>query len=134
MRVVVDTNVIISAAISKKSTSFLALELVIDFHKILISSPTFEELQGTLYQLKFERYFFPEDTRPGILETVLRYSSVVVPTVKVNICRHSKDNKFLELALAGKADCIITGDTDLLILHPFENIPIITPKEFLDKF
>ena len=51
MRVVVDTNVIISAAISKKSTSFLALELVIDFHKILISSPTFEELQGTLYQL-----------------------------------------------------------------------------------
>ena len=40
---------------------------------------------------------------------------------------------YLELALFGKADCIITGDPDLLVLHPFENIPIITPKEFLDS-
>jgi uncharacterized protein len=41
---------------------------------------------------------------------------------------------YLELALSGKADCIVTGDTDLLVLNPFENIPIITPKEFLDRY
>jgi hypothetical protein len=41
---------------------------------------------------------------------------------------------YLELALSGKADCIITNDDDLLVLHPFEKIPIITPKEFLERF
>lgn len=45
----------------------------------------------------------------------------------VSICRDPKDNKYLELALSGKADCIITGDKDLLVLHPFDNIPILTP-------
>ncbi len=45
-----------------------------------------------------------------------------------------KDNKFLELALAGNATCIITGDKDLLVLNPFRNIQIISPKEFLEQF
>ena len=51
----------------------------------------------------------------------------------VTICRDPDDDMYLELALSGKADCIITGDPDLLVLNPFENIPIITPKEFLDS-
>jgi predicted nucleic acid-binding protein len=41
---------------------------------------------------------------------------------------------YLELALSGNADCIITGDPDLQAQHPFEKIPIISPKEFLEKY
>jgi predicted nucleic acid-binding protein len=59
---------------------------------------------------------------------------VILPDVKVNVCRDQDDNKYLELALSGKADCIVTGDPDLQILNPFDGILIISPKEFLDRF
>ncbi|MGN6530740.1 MAG: PIN domain-containing protein [Ginsengibacter sp.] len=45
-----------------------------------------------------------------------------------------KDNKYLELAVHYKASCIITGDKDLLVLHPFRNIPILTASDFLQTF
>jgi predicted nucleic acid-binding protein len=52
----------------------------------------------------------------------------------ITICRDSKDDKFLELAISGKADFIITGDQDLLVLNPFRNIEIIAANEFLNRF
>jgi predicted nucleic acid-binding protein len=52
----------------------------------------------------------------------------------VTACRDSNDDKFLALALAIKANCIVTGDQDLLVLHPFQGIPILTPADFLNKF
>ncbi len=134
MRFVVDANVIISAALSKQSVPFRALEMVLDHHTPIISEQTFEELQTTLYKSKFDRYFAIEDTRPGILATILRYSFVVTPNETIKLCRDPKDDMYLELAVSGNADCIISGDPDLLVLHPFRNIPIITPKEFLDRF
>jgi predicted nucleic acid-binding protein len=52
----------------------------------------------------------------------------------ITICRDSKDDKFLELAISGNADFIITGDQDLLVLNPFRNIEVITANEFLSRF
>lgn len=52
----------------------------------------------------------------------------------ITACRDPKDNKFLELAVAAKASCIITGDKDLLELHPFRGIPILTVNDFLNDF
>ncbi|MBI5220176.1 MAG: putative toxin-antitoxin system toxin component, PIN family [Bacteroidia bacterium] len=52
----------------------------------------------------------------------------------IQLCRDSSDDKFLSLAKAGNASAIITGDKDLLILNPFNNIPIITPDTFLKMF
>jgi len=46
-------------------------------------------------------------------------------------CRDPKDNKFLELAVAGEATHIVTGDSDLLVLNPFRDIAVLTPSEFL---
>lgn len=51
---------------------------------------------------------------------------------EIKECRDEKDNKFLELAISGNADFIITGDNDLLVLNPFRTIQIITPKSFLE--
>ena len=56
------------------------------------------------------------------------------PDESITACRDSKDNKFLELAVAANASCIITGDKDLLVLHPFKNIPILSSSEFLNRF
>lgn len=52
----------------------------------------------------------------------------------VRACRDAKDNKYLELALAAQADAIISGDEDLLVLHPWRGIPILRPAEFLRQF
>jgi putative PIN family toxin of toxin-antitoxin system len=74
----------------------------------------------------------------GTRKSVLKYFENIVlfiePAEKIAVCRDPKDNMILELAVSGKADLIITGDADLLVLHPFCNIPIITPKLFLDNF
>jgi hypothetical protein len=51
---------------------------------------------------------------------------------EIKECRDEKDNNFLELAVSGNSDFIITGDNDLLVLNPFRNIQIITPKSFLE--
>ncbi len=134
MRFIVDANVIISASLSKFSTPFRTLELVLDRHTSLISDKTFTELKVTLYKPKFDKYFILEDTRPGILSNILKYSTIIIPSITVKVCRDPNDDMYLELALSGKADCIITGDPDLQVLHPFENIPIIPPKEFLKKY
>ncbi|WP_243147552.1 putative toxin-antitoxin system toxin component, PIN family [Scytonema sp. UIC 10036] len=53
-------------------------------------------------------------------------------TENIDICRDPKDNKYLELALSGQATCIISGDNDLLVLHPFQEISILTIQEFLE--
>jgi putative PIN family toxin of toxin-antitoxin system len=55
-------------------------------------------------------------------------------SVSINLCRDPKDNKFLELAIEAGAACTITGDKDLLVLHPFENIPILSAADFLKSF
>ena len=65
---------------------------------------------------------------------LVRIGEFIEPKIEITECRDPKDNKFLELAVAGKADCIVTGDKDLLELYPFHNICIISPKEFLTQF
>jgi predicted nucleic acid-binding protein len=52
---------------------------------------------------------------------------------KIEICRDEKDNQYLELAINGQATCIVSGDSDLLVLNPFREIPILTIQEFLDN-
>lgn len=52
---------------------------------------------------------------------------------QINECRDPKDNKYLELAVAGEVECIITGDEDLLVLNPFRGIKILTVQEFLES-
>jgi predicted nucleic acid-binding protein len=58
---------------------------------------------------------------------------LVTVTKSIRICRDPKDDKYLELALACNASAIITGDKDLLVLHPYENISILTPVDFLNQ-
>ena len=54
--------------------------------------------------------------------------------VSINACRDPKDDKFLELAVSANASCIVSGDKDLLILHPFRNILILNAADFINNF
>jgi predicted nucleic acid-binding protein len=58
---------------------------------------------------------------------------MVVIHERIEVCRDEKDNQYLELAIDGQATCIVSGDSDLLILNPFREIPILTIQEFLDN-
>ena len=55
----------------------------------------------------------------------------MTPAERLTVGRDPRDNRFLEVALTGKADVIVSGDQDLLVLNPFDGIPIIPPGRFL---
>jgi putative PIN family toxin of toxin-antitoxin system len=77
-------------------------------------------------------HIMPEDIT-GLVNLVRLRGELVTPQKKISACRDPKDNKFLEAALAGEADCIVSSDADLLVLTPFKEIPILRPAEVLAK-
>ena len=130
MRFVFDTNVIVSAALLAGSVPRQAFDKALDEGRILISVPVLLELAEVLSRKKLNKYLLEEE-RMRFLVALLKEAELVEITEAVTDCRDAKDNKFLELAVSGEADCIISGDDDLLVLSPFRGIPILTPREFL---
>lgn len=98
--------------------------------KVLQSVGTIDELNRVMSCKKFDKYV-TEQERIDFVNELIGQVELVQVTHVVTVCRDAKDNKFLELALSGNATKIITGDPDLLVLHPFQNIPIITASDFL---
>ncbi len=129
-RIVIDTNVIISAILFQNSQPAKAIKFAKQLGEILFSETTFREIENTLSRPKFDRYL-SLDSRRQVLSQLLLDSELIEITETITICRDPKDNKFLELAVNGNADYIITGDQDLLVLNPFRGIKIITVNEFL---
>jgi uncharacterized protein len=130
LRFVFDTNVIVSAALFAASVPRKALNKALDEGKILVSASVRLELAEVLSRAKFDKYV-SEEVRIRFLVALLKETELVEVTEELSDCRDIEDNKFLELALSGKADFIISGDDDLLVLNPFREIPILTPREFL---
>jgi uncharacterized protein len=129
MRVVVDTNVFISAALKENSPPGTAAHLAAANHVLLKSTITEQELFVTLAQRRLAPLIPPRFR--NWLSEVLAAAELVAITERIAACRDPKDDKFLELAVTGRADVIITGDRDLLALNPFRSISIITPAEFV---
>jgi len=129
-RFALDTNLIISAALLERSTPRQAFVLAFNRGDLLLSDAMQAELSEVLRRDRFDRYVSLEK-RLRFLAGLLSFTVPVAVTEHINICRDLKDNKVLELAVSGRADCILTGDDDLLALNPFRNIPIVTASEFL---
>lgn len=83
-----------------------------------------------MFRSKLDRYVSRE-IRAYFFENLLKTAVLIEVSEKIDECRDPKDNKFLELAVSGQADCLISGDRDLLILNPFRGIDILTAQEFL---
>jgi len=99
---------------------------------LLLSHATAQELDTVIQRPKFDRYATLEQ-RLRFLTTFILAATLVTITEAITDCRDAKDNKFLGLAVSGKATCIVSGDDDLLVLHPFRGISILTPRQFLDQ-
>lgn len=130
MRFVLDTNVIVSALLLPVSVPRQAFDKALTEGKLPVSVPVILELADVLSRKQFNKYLL-EAERTRFLVGLLREAELFDIAETISNCRDPNDNKFLELACSSQADCIISGDDDLLLLNPFRDIPIITPREFL---
>lgn len=132
MKVVLDTNIFISG-IHWKGSSEKIIRLWYSDKFILVSSiAIIDELVRVLKEFKkplsIEKINQWEDL-------ILEKAIIVLPTRKLNVVKDdSDDNKFIETALEGKAQFIVSQDNDLLRIKQYENIKIINPEEFLTLF
>jgi putative PIN family toxin of toxin-antitoxin system len=129
-RVVIDTNIFLSAILNQDSFPARVVEKAILSSQILQSAETWAELEDVLNREKFDRYRSIFDRR-RYFQYLAEFMHEISVLTKVSVCRDPKDDKLLELPMDGGADLIITGDKDLLVLSPFEGIPIITPLAYL---
>ena len=131
-RVVIDTNVLVSRLLLPDSIPAQAVRKVRREGRLLVSEATMYELADVLSRRKLDRYISLENRKQFIRE--LRRVTELVPIIqRVRECRNPDDDKFLELAWNGRADLIITGDADLLALHPWREIAMLAPAEYLKR-
>ena len=128
-RIVVDTNVVVSGLLFPRSELRRALEKA-QTQVMLVSEATKLEFVEVMLRPKFDRYIDLEIRKQLAAEYIRACLTVPVHST-VRACRDPKDDKFLELAVDGRADLILSGDRDLLVLGPFRNIPIVAPMQYL---
>lgn len=124
-----DTNTLLSALFDETSVPAMALKKARLHNVLLISEAVKAEYRSIFSRTKFDKYI-SFSTRIEFIENIIANSFPVNITEEISECRDPKDDKWLLLAASAKADCIVTGDKDLLILHPFRNIPILIPADF----
>ena len=129
-RYVFDTNVIVSALLFAQSTSGRSLKIALDQGEVLLSEAVSEELEEVLRRDRFDRYV-RQEIREEFLQVLIQSAIFIEIKEHIEICRDPKDDRYLELAVNGRADCIISGDADLIVLSPFRGIDILPPHEFL---
>lgn len=130
---VFDTNSIISAHLLPSSLSRKAYDYGLRRGILVFSEETLEELTLTFQKPKFDKYI-DANSRDNAIAYFKKVALQFDVTIAIDSCRDPKDNKFLSLAVEAKADCIITGDNDLLVLHPFQGIPILSAHDFMNSF
>ena len=126
MKIVLDANVVI-AAFATRGLCESILELCFHSHDLMLCEDLLDEILRNLQQ----KINLPEGIAEDIGKLLRENASIVSPIpLAADICRDPDDVKILGLAIAAHADCIVTGDKDLLILEKFQGIPILTPRSF----
>jgi putative PIN family toxin of toxin-antitoxin system len=131
-RAVIDTGVAVSAVLLPRSVPRQTFERAAKQGTLLVSEATISELDEVLRRPKFDKYV-PEEKRLEFLAALVHKAEEVEIIEQITECRDPKDNKFLELAASGNANYVVTGDQDLLALHPFRGVAIITPQDFHER-
>jgi len=130
-RIVIDTNVYVSRLLREASVPGQAVGRAWREATTLVSVATLEELRAVLRRRKLARYLQPAKLEP-FLTQVWEIALHVPNPPPILACRDPRDDKFLEVAVHGRADLIVTGDADLLALSPFRGIAILTPAAYLE--
>jgi putative PIN family toxin of toxin-antitoxin system len=128
-RIVLDTNVVVSALLFSGSAPAKAL-LKAQKGIVISSDATRLELIDVMSRSRFDRYVRRE-IRQRLTAQYVNATQLIDISAPIRACRDPRDDKFLEVAVHGRANAIITGDADLLALHPFHGIEIVSPADFL---
>lgn len=129
-RVILDTNLLISRVLTPDSFVAGAVRVIIDRCDLLVSQSTMDEFATVLVRVQ-EGGYITEEEMATLIKAYMEIVEWVPILEKVQACRDPKDDKFLELAVNGQAEYLVTGDRDLLAMHPFRNTPVLTARDFI---
>ncbi len=130
-RVILDTNIFISYVLKPSAGMAHVVHTAFDIGTVLVSQDTFDELRHVIERFVKHGYVTVQEASE-FLGSIVEASEWVKILETVQACRDPRDNKFLELAVNGQAEYLITGDKDLLVLHPFKETKILSTKDFID--
>ena len=132
LRVVLDASTLVSAALKPGSVPDQALLYIVSrSNRLIVSQAVEDEYREVLLRPKFDR-FVAINRRLRVVQTALDAAERIEPVVEVRECSDPKDDKYLSLALAGKADIIVSSDQKhLLPMHPWRGISIVGPVDYL---
>lgn len=131
MRVVLDTNVFVSGIFWKGDSNRIINLWKERAIQLVTSMAIVEELIRVLKDFKIQ---MPEAMTREWIVSIVENCIMIDPKKKINICHDADDNKFIEAAVEGEVKFIITQDKHLLKVKKYNDVEIITPKEFLKKF
>lgn len=134
-KLIFDTSSLIAAVINAKSLPALVFDQAKREHEVFISAETIEELQAVVSRKKFDRYFVGSTAgrRESFFAGYRASAKLVEVTEMATECRDRNDNMFLSLALSVGADVIVSSDNDLLVMHPYRNIRILTVRQYAEE-
>lgn len=133
--VVVDTNVLLSAALSPGGVPAILMDRLLGIGKLAFSAATFAELESRIWLPKFDRYL-PIERRRRILQqahAAAVWIDIPAELAQRMFSRDPKDDAFIHTALAAGSPRLISGDDDLLCLDPLNELHILTPRQALDE-
>ncbi|RLD06937.1 MAG: putative toxin-antitoxin system toxin component, PIN family [Chloroflexi bacterium] len=135
MRAIIDTGIFVSALIRPQGRTGAVLQALKDERfTIIYTTDILVEVIDVLGRDKFRvKYHIHPDMVAALIDLIRLRGELVIPSQKVTACRDPKDDIFLEAALEGEAEFIVSGDFDLLDMESFENIPILRVAEFLAR-
>ena len=134
-RIILDTNVIVSALISSSYPSKILYEIVFERKvDLCISNEILEEYINVLNRPKFERFHNFKNNAEVVINKIIEISITYKPTEKLLVISDLSDNKFLELAKFSEANFLITGNYNDFIFDRFEQTRVVSPQVFYDNF
>ncbi len=136
LKVVIDTNVWISGLLTRTGTAALLTRHVVQEGQVVFTAQTFAELKDRLWRPKFDRYVTLEQRKKLLSDIESSGLWVEVPPVisATTFCRDVADDMFIHAAHAAQSSWLVTGDDDLLCLHPLAHLQILSPRAALDAW
>ena len=133
LRVVLDTNVLISALLSKTGAPAQLVHRVFAHHTPVWSQACFAELESRLWKPKFDRYASLDDRRSFLMDarSIGLWVDITAAMATQKFSRDPDDDKFVHTALAADAQWLVSGDQDLLLLAPIQGLKVLTPAQAL---
>lgn len=132
MRLVLDTNVLISAVVFGGAPRDVLETVLTGAHRLVLSPAILRELRDVLTGSKFR---YPDAVADEIGAALREIADLVEPRTRLSvIAADPEDNRVLECAVEGRADVIVSGDRHLLALVRYGEMPVCRPQEFLAQY